>query len=76
MYKLYTFPDHDTVTAEPSFDPVFADVVQFPVAMDAHLEEYLEREVRRGGEGRRGEGWGGEGYILHGHVHSPCGSLL
>ena len=48
MYKLYSFPDHDTPIISNSTSPHFADHHTFPLSMGTHLDHYLKTEVRRG----------------------------
>ena len=46
IYQFYTFPDHDTAIVPHSTDPQFSDDKLFPVSMDAHLDNYLKKQVR------------------------------
>ena len=46
IYQFYTFPDHDTAIVPHSTDPLFSDDKLFPVSMDAHLDNYLKKQVR------------------------------
>ena len=45
IYQFYTFPDHDTSIIPHSSDPHFSDDKLFSVSMDAHLDNYLKKQV-------------------------------
>ena len=45
IYQFYTFPDHDTAILPHSTDPHFSDDKLFPLSMDAHLDNYLKKQV-------------------------------
>ncbi|XP_026859024.2 protein fantom isoform X2 [Electrophorus electricus] len=45
IYKLYDFPDHDTMIIPSTDEPQFEDHVTFPMAMNSDLDVYLRSEA-------------------------------